>query len=106
VESDLILDLLPLLLRHAPEFNGFEQNGFHSDYFVKIVTIRINEINISFFIIVALSRARVRIRILKPCNCLTFRRGSRCTRGFLTARGYSIDLYSVQRSLRQVIRAT
>jgi len=28
VESDLILDLLPLLLRHAPEFNGFEQNGF------------------------------------------------------------------------------
>lgn len=33
VESHLVLDLLPLFLRHAPEFNGFEQNkDFHPDY--------------------------------------------------------------------------
>lgn len=33
VESDLIFDLFPLFLRHAPKFNGFEQNQeFYRDY--------------------------------------------------------------------------
>jgi len=33
MKSDLIFDLFPLFLRHAPKFNGFEQiQEFYRDY--------------------------------------------------------------------------